>query len=157
MSVTTLVKWYLPSIDPDRLADSLLVDGNLSWKGMRRDEIVRKWEEKGREARCLGTRFHSAIEMYYNGVDPIDIRASIRRDCWDGHANMLSKEWAQFLLFDDRYTPTPFRTEMPVYSVAYGVAGTIDFLARNSDGSVSLYDWKPVSYTHLTLPTIYSV
>lgn len=139
VSVTTLIKWYLPSVDPIRLVDLLLTGSDSLWKGMKRDEILRHWADKGKEARFLGTRLHSAIELYYNGIDPAELHASSRRDNFIGP---LWKEWSQFLLFNNRYNLIPYRTEMPIYSLAYGVAGTVDFIARNNDGSVSLYDWK---------------
>jgi len=139
VSVTTLISWYLPPVNPSRLADSLLASNDGSWRGMKKDELLRVWAEKGAEARHLGTLLHSEIELYYNIIDP-DRRCETGRHV--GRDSQLLTEWSQFLLFDHRYRPEPHRTEMMIYSPSYGVAGTVDFLARNSDGSVTLYDWK---------------
>ena len=54
-----------------------------------------------------------------------------------------SVEWSYFLNFvRDHAEYKPYRTEMKIYSEQLKIAGSIDMLYKNSDGSFSIFDWK---------------
>lgn len=88
--------------------------------------LRREWEEKGRIARDEGTFLHDQIERFYLGVDYNE-----------------PAEFYQFLEFYEQHKHlTPHRTEWRIFHETYMVAGTIDFISKNSDGTFDIYDWK---------------
>lgn len=92
--------------------------------------IMAEWEAKAKESRDLGTLMHARIEAYFNGSDG---DAMARCD----------KAYNQFLRFQSALKLTPYRTEWPVFYEECGLAGTIDFLAYDSERDVyEIYDWK---------------
>lgn len=104
-----------------------------TWAARKRPEdpqsLIDEWEAKGREARDLGTLMHDRIERHYLGL-PHDETAE------------ADPTFARFLRFAAERPLTPYRTEWRIFSERYEIAGTLDFLAVDSDGSFSIYDWK---------------
>lgn len=96
--------------------------------GLTPEELRRQWRTKALRAAALGTELHDRIEHYYLGDDC---------GCVDDPAYGL------FRMFASAVTLCPYRTEWRIYDEEYGVAGTLDFLARNpADGSFEIFDWK---------------
>ena len=55
----------------------------------------------------------------------------------------LSVEWQYFLQFARAFPELkPYRTEWMVYHEELKLAGSIDMVYENPDGSLSIYDWK---------------
>lgn len=121
-SVTTVVESLFEQFDADywaiRKAPAL---------GMSPDELKQLWDKKGRKARDLGTAMHARIENHYLGNDDVP--------------GPNDTEYAHFLEFEHRHTLRPYRTEWPVFSEKYRIAGTIDFLECR-DGVYNIWDWK---------------
>lgn len=93
------------------------------------EELKRRWEENGRRARELGTRLHDNIERYYLGEDADE----------DVALDVAYRHFCDFA----RVTPLkPHRTEWGIYAEECRLAGTLDFLADNGDGTFDLWDWK---------------
>jgi hypothetical protein len=88
---------------------------------LTREQIIEKWDEASR----LGTQMHANIETYL----------------LTGAAEDDTPEFAQFKEFAKTMPPV-FKTEWKVFDVDYGIAGTIDAVFRNEDGSLEIYDWK---------------
>lgn len=120
-SVTQVVEGLFPKFDAVYWANR-----KARYLGLNPERLLEQWEERGKEARELGTRMHAAIERYYLGED----------DGEDGDALTLFREFAS------RRTLYPFRTEWRVYDEEMGLAGTLDFLERLPDGQYFLWDWK---------------
>jgi ATP-dependent exoDNAse (exonuclease V) beta subunit len=54
-----------------------------------------------------------------------------------------AKEWGYFLQFaNDHKDLVPYRTEWMIYDEQLKLAGSVDMVYKNSDGSYSIYDWK---------------
>jgi hypothetical protein len=54
-----------------------------------------------------------------------------------------SPEWSYFINFiKDFPNLVPFRTEWTVYYEEIQIAGSIDMVYQNVDGTLSIYDWK---------------
>lgn len=133
-SVTALVHGRFARFD----ADAILTKHYATWQryperkpeyaGKTREEIKEMWRCKGELASRLGTALHENIELYYNDEPPA-MDASL-------------KEWSLFERFQACYQLKPFRTEAFVFSENHRLAGSIDFLAENDDGSLTLVDWK---------------
>ena len=97
--------------------------------GMTREEIKMKWKNDGIEASEAGTKMHYNIECFYNGMDVED----------DG-----SLEWKYFREFNEAVGNelTPYRTEWMVWDKELRLAGSVDMLFENPDGTLQIYDWK---------------
>lgn len=91
--------------------------------------LIDQWEEKARAARDLGTLMHDRIERYYLGEE---LEAEAASD----------PTFARFLSFAADNQLTPYRSEWRIFSEDYKIAGTLDFLAVDSRGRFTIYDWK---------------
>ena len=70
---------------------------------------------------------HYDIECFYNHIE----------------VENSSKEFKFFLNFHDNHRNlNPFRTEWLIYDPKLLFAGAIDFVSKNEDGTLSIYDWK---------------
>lgn len=121
-SVTTVVESLFEQFDADywaaRKAPSM---------GMTPDELKALWERKGKKARDLGTALHARIENHYLGNEDVP--------------GDNDPEYAHFLEFERTHALKPYRTEWPVFSEKYRLAGTVDFLEYRDD-CFNLWDWK---------------
>jgi hypothetical protein len=54
----------------------------------------------------------------------------------------VERERQQFLHFVSDYQIRPYRQEWPVFDADLNVAGTIDMICQNVDGTFTIYDWK---------------
>lgn len=102
--------------------------GTKYW-GKTPDEIAAMW----REGTGAGTDMHKNIEDFYNGLLP--------------DADIKNKE--QFGIFAKIYpwlknlNLEPYRTEWIIYDRDYDIAGSIDYVARNTrNGKLWIIDWK---------------
>jgi len=128
-SVTTWLKSYFEKFDADAIIDKMM--SSPKWEtnkyfGKTKIEIKTLWRQNGDEAARLGTRLHKLIEDFYNGKDAYD----------------TSIEYMYFKDFTKDYNLTPYRTEWMIYDEELCLAGSIDMVFMNDDGSVSIYDWK---------------
>lgn len=137
-SVTTFVHHFFSPFDADRVISRMR--RSHAWKqspyfGMSDHDIKESWQQKKDEASGLGTKLHSTIESFYNGV-LVSIDTTIE------------KEWTQFLDFHNRFEHAPYRTEWYVFDEEYNLAGSIDMVyssEQNNHERVILVDWKRTS------------
>lgn len=105
----------------------------LAWARRKRPDdpqsLMDEWEAKAKAARDLGTLMHDRIERHYLGLAP------------DPQAQD-DATFARFLGFAASRPLQPYRTEWRIFSERYKIAGTLDFLARDADGTFTIYDWK---------------
>jgi hypothetical protein len=118
-SVTTFVSNCFPKFNAELHAKQKA--GAL---GISVQEVIEKWEQKGKESRDLGTAMHKKIENYYQGIDSAN----------DDTFNL-------FRIFANNIKLVPYRTEWAVYDWEYKLAGTIDFVDCQN-GQYTIYDWK---------------
>lgn len=99
---------------------------------MTAEEIQKLWKDKNLEATTSGNKLHKAIEQYYN-----DDHSSIDVE------TMETIEWKYFQNFiqNNQYL-IPYRTEWEIYDRKLQLAGSIDIIFKNSDGTFDLGDWK---------------
>ena len=138
-SVTALVHKYSVGFDARACIEQM--QARDSWERMRSaylrddgtdmsvEEIAEKWETNGRVQRSCGTLLHYHVEQYLNGAT-IEERNS--------------PEFAQFLEMYDAVLSKYkiLRTEAPIYHPGLGVAGQVDCLCVDDNGSTVLWDWK---------------
>ena len=95
--------------------------------GMTKYQIKKLWRDNGKQASSAGTKMHQDIEDFYNNLNP-------KND---------SIEFSYFMKFNDKYSNlNPYRTEWMVFDKEHKLAGSIDMLYENKDGSLQIYDWK---------------
>lgn len=116
-SVSEVVGKFFPAFDKERVA-KLVAKKRQSTP----EKIIAQFEKQ----RDLGTDLHLQIENYFNGEDYDE-----------------PEEFEYFLNFiDDHDHLDTFRTEWRVFDESKLIAGTIDYVSKNSDGTYSIYDWK---------------
>ena len=122
-AVSTLVGRFFPEFDTAYWSAY-----KAAQRGCPAEEVAQEWADKATASSSAGTALHQHIEDFYNdGFPTVSTGAEI------GH----------FLAFHrDHGHLVPYRTEWQVYNEELLIAGTVDFVVRNADGTVSIYDWK---------------
>lgn len=151
-SVTTLVHSQFPKFNADAVIAKIMKSknwgpGHKYW-GLTADEIKASWNTSGTAAANSGTNLHEQIEHFMN-----DKRFTFHythRELFNEY-NILKKyekiergiEWEFFLKFvEDTPHLKPYRTEWMIYDEDVKVAGSIDMVYENPDGTLEIYDWK---------------
>lgn len=131
ISVTKFNHSHFEHFDADKIINSMMKNSE-KWRknkyyGMTKQEIKQLWNNNGKEASEAGTKMHYDIECYYNG-------------CPNEND---SQEYKYFLEFAKNHEYLiPYRTEWMVFHEEYKIAGSIDMIFENDDGTLSIYDWK---------------
>lgn len=152
-SVTEVVHSCFEQFETDKIIETMKAgdhwnESNKYW-GMADDEIKATWSRLAREASNLGTMLHGRIEMfmnsYYNGppLTNKQIYDYYVRSGGRDHDAEEDKEWLYFLEFIEEYPQLkPYRTEWMIYHEDYKIAGCIDMVYENADGTLTIFDWK---------------
>lgn len=131
-SVTTWNHGHFAEFDADAIiANMMKGKGWLKSKyfGQTPAEIKAGWDLNRDEAAAAGTLLHYQIECYYNNIDALDSEASL--------------EYTYFQNFIAACPDLkPYRTEWTVYHEEVRIAGSIDMVYENPDGTLMIYDWK---------------
>lgn len=134
---TSVTKWihsHFEPFIPDKVIDNMM--NSPKWPqnkyfGKTKDEIKQLWKHNGLNAAKEGTKLHYDIECYYNNEKV------------NKHTQNNSIEYKYFIEFAKEFAHLkPWRTEMKVYSPELRLAGSIDMIFENDDGSLMIYDWK---------------
>jgi len=151
-SVTTWNHSHFPHFDADEIINNMMKgkswkDGHKYW-GLTPEQIKDKWNVNRDSVAGAGTSLHYDIECFNNDkrfqfkysnkelyqIYLIDFKDSL---------NDMPLEWQYFLNFVKDYPDlTPYRTEWTVYNEDIKIAGSIDMVYENPDGTLSIYDWK---------------
>ena len=104
------------------------------------EETLEKWERIGCMASEVGTFVHEQTENWFRDgtfqtVCPFTFRGKTEKIS-------VEREKQQFLCFVRDYQIRPYRQEWPVFDLEMNVAGTIDMICREADGTFTIYDWK---------------
>ena len=153
-SVTTLVHAQFPKFDADAVIAKIMrsknwAPGNKYW-GLTAEEIKAQWTSSGSAAASSGTNLHEQIETFMN-----DSRFQFEYthkelfqeyemiEKYDHRLENRGSEWAFFIQFvKDHPHLKPYRTEWTIYHEDAKIAGSIDMVYENADGSLEIYDWK---------------
>ena len=136
VSVTEFVHKHFPEFIEEEVINNILGSMKMNnpsyeYYGMNRQQILDYWEL----GKNLGTFLHAQIERYYINlkqgiVEPVD-------------ESKISIEYRYFLNFArDFYYINPYRTELRIYSKDLDLAGSIDLLVKNPDGTYFIFDRK---------------
>ena len=151
ISVTTWNHKHFPKFDADAVINNIFKSkswgpGHKYW-GMTAEQIKASWKSNGDAVAGAGTNLHERIENFMN-----DNRFSIeytqkelyeryKSDYNDKIDNQI--EWEYFINFVcDNPELKPYRTEWMIFDEDLKIAGSIDMVYENPDGTLSIYDWK---------------
>lgn len=135
VSVTTLIAKLFEHFDANKIIDNMfknpikMADPKNKYFGMSKQDILNLWSENGKKASELGTKMHNNIEKYFNNVDVVDDSVEY------GYFNNFLKDFPDLVAK---------RTEWCVFSKDHKICGSIDMVFQNTDGTISIYDWKRV-------------
>ena len=152
-SVTTINHHHFPKFDADAVIKNMMKGRNWNpenkYWGLTPDQIKGQWKNNSESVSGAGTDLHFNIECFMNqdlppGYTHRDLLENYEAYLQKGNAPLnVSEEWDFFLQFV-RSTPRykPYRTEWMIYHEDLKVAGSIDMVYENPDGTLSIYDWK---------------
>jgi ATP-dependent exoDNAse (exonuclease V) beta subunit len=134
-SVTTLVAKGFPKFDSEKIAEQC-----AKKRGVNKDDLLKEWSEKGKNATRLGTRLHENMENYINGNlddlhEPENIIEKVKFNSGFKIIDMIRK----------KYSPEFMETEKLIFSPAFEIAGSIDLLVKINDLNYIIYDYKNLS------------
>jgi len=151
-SVTTWNHSHFPHFDADDIIKKMM--SSKSWKeghkywGLTAAQIKAMWTANGAAVSGAGTNMHFEIECFMNNPDNKNTNYTHA----DLLINYLSKspdisnstlEWQYFINYvKDTPDLKPYRTEWTIYHEDLKLAGSIDMVYENPDGTLSIYDWK---------------
>lgn len=150
-SVTTWNHKHFPKFDADAVIQNIFNGknwgpGHKYW-GMTSQEIKNSWKSNGDAVSSAGTDLHERIEnfmndkrfqFHYTQKELYEIYNSDNSGKIDEQV-----EWEYFINFvRDHPDLKPYRTEWMIYDEDLKIAGSIDMVYENPDGTLSIYDWK---------------
>ena len=131
-SVTTWGHSHFAKFDSDKIISNMITTKKRTqnkYYGKTASQIKGEWNKNCKEAAAAGTKMHYDIECFYN----------------ESYKNTnQSIEFTYFMNFHNVYGVKlkPYRTEWMVYHDDYRLAGSIDMIFENPDGTLQIYDWK---------------
>ena len=153
-SVTTWNHSHFPKFDQDAIIEKIFKSKgwgpeNKYW-GQTAEQIKALWKVNGESSAGAGTKLHEEIEHFMNN-DNLDLNSAYtHKDLWENYKNNPNRgiipytaEWEYFLQFINDYPDMkPYRTEWMIFDEDLKIAGSIDMVYENPDGTLSIYDWK---------------
>ena len=150
-SVTTWNHKHFPKFDPDAVIQNIFKSKGWGpdhkYWGQTAEQIKASWKSNGDAVAGAGTNLHERIEDFmndnrfqfiYTQKELYEIYKSDHKGNVDEHV-----EWEYFLHFvRDNPDLKPYRTEWMIFDEDVKLAGSIDMVYENKDGTLSIYDWK---------------
>jgi hypothetical protein len=146
ISCTGFVHEFFGHFDPKAIIAKMKKSSKWTtskYYGKTDDEIIKEWNDNGKQASSSGTAMHLAIEQFLHG-SPEQINLSV----------LDTPEWKYFMKFWDDCGDDlePYRSEWEVFTDSTNssvkerkikLCGSIDMVfRRKSDNKYVIYDWK---------------
>jgi hypothetical protein len=150
-SVTTFNHSQFPHFDADIIIDKMMKGKNWNpqnkYWGKTPNEIKEIWKMNGASVSSAGTNLHYDIECFMNQAIENATHETLLNNYYQnmnyGKINNESEEWQFFLQFVKAFPNyKPYRTEWMIYDEDLKLAGSIDMVYENPDGTLSIFDWK---------------
>ena len=150
-SVTTWNHEHFENFDADKIIKNIMKskkwkEGHKYW-GLTCEQIKEQWKENATTMSSYGTDMHYNIECFMN--NPNLKKDFTHKDLLEYYQENKNEnenenlEWIYFLKFlQDFPNLKPYRTEWTIYDESLKLAGSIDMVYENEDGTLSIYDWK---------------
>jgi len=166
ISVTTWNHTHFPAFDADAIIKKMRLDQpTCKYYGETPEQIKAGWDKNRDEAAQLGTEMHAAIERYWLGVATptppigseveggVDTAISPTSGGVEGGVETALSPASggcrgappipMFEAFVAAHPHIkPYRAEWMIFDEDVRLAGSIDFVAKNADGTLTIYDWK---------------
>jgi len=152
-SVTSWNHSHFPHFDSDIIIAKMMKgknwkEGHKYW-GMTTEQIKEKWNTNKNLVSVAGTNLHFEIECFMN--ESKISQEYFHKDLYEHYMSLNTEtdekalEWQYFINFikDTQYLK-PYRTEWTIFNDELKIAGSIDMVYENLDGTLSIYDWKRV-------------
>lgn len=150
-SVTTWNHKHFPKFDADAVIKNIFKSKGWGpehkYWGQTAEQIKASWKSNGDAVSGAGTNLHERIENFMN-----DKRLQLeytQKELYqiyssDNNGKVDEQiEWEYFLHFvRDHPELKPYRTEWMIFDEDLKLAGSIDMVYENPDGTLSIYDWK---------------
>lgn len=151
-SVTTWNHQHFEQFDADKIIGTMMKskgwkDGHKYW-GLTAEQIKSQWNSNKDSVAEAGTYLHYEIECFqndtrlqydYTNKELYEIYMSVNKEIHE----FKPLEWQYFINFvRDNPDLKPYRTEWLIYDDDVKISGSIDMVYENSDGTLSIYDWK---------------
>lgn len=146
-SVTTFNHSHFPHFDADKVIQNMMKGRNWNPQNkywlMTPEEIKAQWAQNGAAVSGAGTELHFQIECFMNQDLPKGYTHQDLLQHYESNPMNDSEEWGFFLQYI-RASPhfKPYRTEWTIYDEDLKIAGSIDMVYENPDGTLNIYDWK---------------
>ena len=133
MSVTTWNHHHFPKFDADKIIKQIIGsrkhkdDPEYKYYLMTASQISDMWNANRDSASSSGTNMHYDIECYYNQIAV--------------HNDSVEYRYFQNFLKENPHLH-PYRTEWTIYNEDLKIAGSVDMVYENPDGTLLIYDWK---------------
>jgi len=148
-STTTFIHEQFEQFDADLIIKNMMKGKN--WKtskyyGMSVDDIKKIWNDNGSSVSKQGTSLHNNIEKFMN-QELLENEEYTHENLLKNYEknNILddSIDWSLFIKYIKKYPNfVPYRTEWLIYDEEVKIAGSIDMVYLNDDGTIDIYDWK---------------
>jgi len=151
-SVTTWNHQHFPQFNADDVIQKMMngkgwKEGHKYW-GKTVEQIKEQWNSNKDSVAGAGTDLHYEIECFHN--DKYILIEYTNKQLYENYMSDKGKdlenapiEWQYFINFiKDHPHLKPFRTEWIIYDEDAKIAGSIDMVYENPDGTLSIYDWK---------------
>jgi hypothetical protein len=151
-SVTTWNHNHFPKFNADLIISNIFK--SKSWGpehkywGQSAEQIKASWKNNGDAVASAGTNLHERIEHFMNDEDFEDNEYT-QKELYEKYKSINKDkideqiEWEYFLQFvKDHPELKPYRTEWMIFDEELKLAGSIDMVYENPDGTLSIYDWK---------------
>ena len=151
-SVTTWNHNHFPKFDADAIIENIFKSKdwgpNHKYWGLTAEQIKEGWKFNGNSAASAGTNLHERIELFMNSNKFKDNEYT-QNELYELYINNYDRfeddqvEWNYFIQFvKDHPHLKPYRTEWMIFDEDLKIAGSIDMVYENPDGTLSIYDWK---------------
>jgi len=153
-SVTTWNHSHFPHFNADQVIKNMMKgknwkEGHKYW-GLTPEQIKSQWSSNGIAVSEAGTNMHYEIECFMNNSYIEEQYTHTQLYTYYLETQITSKnpivdtpEWKYFIKFvQENSHLKPYRTEWTVYHEEAKLAGSIDMVYENPDGTLSIYDWK---------------
>ena len=150
-SVTTWNHQQFPKFDADAIIANIFKSKawgpDHKYWGQSAEEIKASWKSNGDSVAGAGTNLHERIECFMNDKRfKFNYTHKELHEIYDSdNHNKIDEavEWEYFLKFvRDHPDFTPYRTEWMIFDEELKLAGSIDMVYENPDGTLTIYDWK---------------
>jgi ATP-dependent exoDNAse (exonuclease V) beta subunit len=131
-SCTTWIHEHFPHFNAEKASNNIMrgkkiLDPNYEHYGCNAEEIRTKWKKNGDQASFAGTSMHNDIECYYNNI-------------FNKNDTVEFRYFKEFVAANPDLKP--YRAEWRVFHEEWKIAGAIDMIYENPDGTLLIYDWK---------------